>query len=49
MSSERWQRLRSIYDAVADADAAERARLLDDLCAGDPSLRAEVERLKAQS
>lgn len=45
MSSERWQRLRSIYDAVADADATERARLLDTLCAGDPSLRAEVERL----
>ena len=47
MSSERWQRLRSLYDAVADADATERARLLDDLCAGDASLRAEVERLLA--
>jgi tetratricopeptide (TPR) repeat protein len=47
LSSERWQRLRSIYDAVADADANERARLLDSLCADDPSLRAEVEQLLA--
>ena len=47
MSSERWQRLRAVYDAIADAPPADRNRLLDELCGEDAALRAEVEAMLA--
>jgi serine/threonine-protein kinase len=40
-----WTRLTEIFDAVADLPAAERERALDELCAGNARLRAEVARL----
>jgi eukaryotic-like serine/threonine-protein kinase len=42
MSAERWQHLRQIFDAVLESDERERDQLLDDLCAGDEGLRAEI-------
>jgi len=45
VSSERWRRLRAVYDAVSDAAPADRGRLLDELCAGEPELRAEAQAL----
>jgi hypothetical protein len=48
MNAERSERLYAVFDAVLKADdPAGRAALLDELCAGDPALRAEVERLLA--
>ena len=47
MSSERWQRLRAVYDAIADAPPADRNRLLEKLCGEDAALRAEVEAMLA--
>lgn len=43
--AERWHRVSELFDRVADLDASERERLLSAECAGDPTLRAEVERL----
>lgn len=43
--AQRWARIGGILDAVLDADSAERQRILDECCAGDDGLRAEVEGL----
>jgi len=48
MTPERGQRVYADFEAALNCDAAGRAALLDELCAGDPELRAEVERLLAQ-
>ncbi|GJG87801.1 hypothetical protein tb265_29820 [Gemmatimonadetes bacterium T265] len=41
-----WARALAVFDEALDApDAAERARVVDGACAGDPALRAAVERL----
>ena len=42
-------RLREIFHRVSSEPAEERARLLDESCAGDAALRAEVEALLAAS
>jgi tetratricopeptide (TPR) repeat protein/predicted Ser/Thr protein kinase len=47
MDTQRWQRIGSIFDAVAEAPAAERDDLLARLCSDDATLRMEVERLLA--
>ena len=47
MDAERWQLVGSIFDRVVDAVPADRANLLDELCAGDASLRHDVEQLLA--
>lgn len=41
-------RVESVFNAAADAPRADRAALLDQLCAGDDSLRAEVQSLLDQ-
>ena len=46
-SPERWRELQRVLDAALDAPAEERAAILADVCAGDPGLRREVERLLA--
>jgi serine/threonine protein kinase len=38
-------RLREVFDAAAERDPADREAFLDHACAGDPALRAEVERM----
>jgi eukaryotic-like serine/threonine-protein kinase len=44
---QRWQRLTEIFDAALERAPADRGRFLDDACASDPELRAEVESLLA--
>jgi tetratricopeptide (TPR) repeat protein/tRNA A-37 threonylcarbamoyl transferase component Bud32 len=45
MTPEGWRRIKDCFEAVLGVPPAERASLLDRLCAGDAELRAEVERL----
>ena len=42
-----WARVEEIFLAVADLSGADRARVLNDECAGDAALRREVESLLA--
>ncbi len=48
MNPERWQKVESIFNKALDADEGRRASVLEDSCAGDESLRREVESLLAQ-
>ncbi|MEY2562487.1 MAG: eukaryotic-like serine/threonine-protein kinase [Verrucomicrobiota bacterium] len=43
----RWDRVKELFEAAADLAPRERAILLDRECAGDESLRAEIESLMA--
>lgn len=43
--TERWRRIQSVFDEVADRPEVERAGCLAQLTAGDPDLRQEVESL----
>jgi serine/threonine protein kinase/Tol biopolymer transport system component len=45
---ERWRKIERLYDAALERDSRERAQFLADACAGDESLRREVEALLAQ-
>ena len=45
--AERFRRLRAIFDVVAETPPGERQRALQELCRGDPDLRAEAEALLA--
>ena len=45
MEPERWTLLETMYDRVVSEPAERRQQLLDDACAGDPELRAELESL----
>jgi serine/threonine protein kinase/tetratricopeptide (TPR) repeat protein len=47
VTAHRWERLNEIFHAAVTASPAERGKLLDDSCAGDPAFRSEVERLLA--
>ncbi len=47
MSSERFKRLKEIFQAALKRDPGERPSFLASACGGDASLRAEVERLLA--
>ncbi len=42
-----WRRVEEVFHAALERPAAERRRFLDEVCAGDPALRAEVEELLA--
>ena len=48
MNPQRWQKVESIFQKALDADSGHRASVLEDSCAGDESLRREVESLLAQ-
>jgi serine/threonine-protein kinase len=48
MSSERWHRIESLYHAALALPASERSAFLRDACAGDETLRQDVESLLAQ-
>ncbi|MFN7945461.1 MAG: protein kinase [Blastocatellia bacterium] len=45
MSPERWQQIERVWFAALECDEAQRAAFLDQFCAGDDSLRREVESL----
>jgi eukaryotic-like serine/threonine-protein kinase len=45
MSDARWQRLKELLHQAIDLTPAQRAAFLDDECADDPELRAELESL----
>jgi eukaryotic-like serine/threonine-protein kinase len=45
VNPDRWQRLRELFEAAVDKDAAGRAAFLEETCRSDPSLRKEVEAL----
>ena len=45
MNGERWQRLRRLFEAARELEPEAREALLDEACAGDAELRAEVESL----
>jgi len=49
MSDARWQRLQELFHHAVPLAPDERAPLLDRECAGDPELRAQVERLLSAS
>ncbi len=42
MTPERWKRIDSLFNEVAELDACAREAFLDRECAGDPELKAEV-------
>ena len=48
MDPERWQKIESVFQKALDADSGHRASVLENSCAGDDSLRVEVESLLAQ-
>lgn len=45
MSPDRWQRVKELLNEALSRDAGERALFLDEHCAGDPELRAELDSL----
>src|SRR6185369_17695767 len=45
MTPERWQQVDNLLQQVIDVRPAERNARLDELCAGDPDLRQEIESL----
>src|SRR5262245_38917416 len=47
MTSERWRQVEQIYEAALERAPSERHRFLESACAGDQTLRREVERLIA--
>lgn len=49
MMPERWRLIEDLYHRVLEKDAGERPAFLQDACAGDESLRREVESLLDQT
>ncbi len=49
LTAERWARLEPLIDAALELPSEIRSRYLERVCAGDPSLRADLERLLAES
>ena len=47
MPNPRWQRIEDVFQRAVELAPGERSALLDEACAGDPSLRGEVESLLA--
>ncbi len=45
MDSDRWQKIKSVFDAALDLDPNKRAVHVAEACSGDPDLHAEVCRL----
>ncbi len=45
MTPERWQRIKQVFDSAAALEPLERQQYLEQACAGDVELRAEVETL----
>jgi serine/threonine protein kinase/tetratricopeptide (TPR) repeat protein/TolB-like protein len=49
LTTDRWQRIKSVFQAAAELESSQRAAYLNDACAGAPELRREVEALLASS
>lgn len=49
MNSERWNRLKVVFQEAVGLQEKERQEYLQRACSGDASLRAEVEMLLAES
>ena len=49
MKPERWQRIEQLFHAALDREPSERAAFLDYECAGDESMRREIESLLASA
>ena len=49
MTPEQWRRVEKLFYSVLEREPGERAAYLDKACAGDESLRSEVESLVASS
>jgi len=47
MEAERWRKIEQLYHAALKSEGGERARFLQQACAGDESLRGQVESLLA--
>ena len=47
MTPERWKRVEEIFESAVDHDPAERSTYLRDACAGDETLRRQIENLIA--
>jgi hypothetical protein len=47
MTDERWRRVSALFHEALTRDPSSRGAFLDDACAGDRGLRAEVENLLA--
>ncbi len=45
MNSERWQKVKALFDVAQEIPSAKREKFLDKACAGDVDLRREVENL----
>ncbi len=45
MNSERWQKVKGLFDAVVELAPQERKQLLDNACNGNAQLRRDVENL----
>ena len=45
MTPERWQQIKAVLEEALERDPLERESYLDEVCAGDSALRAEVEAL----
>jgi serine/threonine protein kinase len=48
MNPERWQQIKRLYNSALELEPARREAFLQEVCAGDDSLRQEIERLLAQ-
>jgi serine/threonine protein kinase len=48
MTPERWQQVKELFNAASECETGRRAAFLDQACAGDQTLRAEVEALLAE-
>ena len=42
MTPDRWQRVKDVFSAASELDEPDCSRYLDEACAGDAQLRAEV-------
>ena len=47
MTPERWQQIKEIFQSAVDRRPTQRSAFLNETCAHDPALRAEVEALDA--
>ncbi len=47
METERWQKIKGLFDAALEVESKKRGRFLDNACGDDSELRREVENLLA--